>query len=624
MLLEKINYPEDLKALDDIKMPELAEEIRAFLVDSVQKSGGHLASNLGVVELTLALHRVFDCPKDKIVFDVGHQSYVHKLITGRKEGFARLRKKDGISGFTKSDESIYDAFGAGHSSTAISAALGFAEASKLEKSDAFSVAVVGDGAFTGGMVYEALNNCKKDLRLIVILNDNEMSISKNVGRMSKYISDMRLSKNYIKLKHAVAKGLNSLPVIGAGAVGAVASVKDSIKKMLVYDSCFFESMGLRYFGPVDGNDYAKIKIALEEAKRHGGCSFVHVTTKKGKGYEPAEKDSTKYHSVSPSTSEQKTDTPTFSEAFGNALLKLGAHDKRVCAVTAAMCEGTGLHDFCEKYPSRFFDVGIAEAHAVTFCAGLSAAGMRPVFAVYSSFLQRAYDNLIHDVSLQKLPLILGIDRAGLSPDDGATHHGIYDVAMLGALNDASVLCPISTKSMEPMLGYAFNKGGITALRYPKGREDTELCKVFYRSEEDFIKIGAKCAFDKDGSLKHCKYVFIGYGRVIKEAYEAAKLLNEENTDSAGVILLETLGGKEKLCDRIASLVGEDARLVFVEEGIRRGGAGESLQSELYERNGRFMKVLAIDSIPDRADGAEDFYKLCGLDRESLVKAAKEN
>lgn len=622
MLLENINSPEDLKALSDEQMPALSEEIRAFLVDSVLKSGGHLASNLGIVELTLALHRVFDCPKDKIIFDVGHQSYVHKLLTGRRDGFARLRKKDGLSGFTKSDESAYDAFGAGHSSTALSAALGFAEASRLSGSDDYSIAVVGDGAFTGGMVYEALNNCRKDLKLILVLNDNEMSISKNVGRMSKYISDMRLSKNYIRLKRAVSKGLNALPLIGESAVGMVASVKDSVKKMLVYDSCFFESMGLRYFGPVDGNDYDKVKLVLEEAKRHGGCSLVHITTKKGKGYEPAESDSMKYHSVSPKKVEGVS-LPTFSEAFGAAMVKLGAHDKRVCAVTAAMCEGTGLHAFSEKYPSRFFDVGIAEAHAVTFCGGLAAAGMRPVFAVYSSFLQRAYDSLIHDIALQKLPLVLGIDRAGLSPDDGATHHGIYDVAMLGALQGATVLCPISTRSVEPMLGYAYKKGGVSAVRYPKGREDAELCRVFYKSEEDFTKIGTKLAFEKDGSLKHCKYVFVSYGRAVKEAYEAARILNAEQDGSAGVILLEVLGEDARLADKIASLTDKDAALVFAEEGIRRGGAGESLQNELLTRHGRTMRVLAIDEIPDRADGAEDFYKMCGLDREALVKTAKE-
>ncbi len=624
MLIEKVNSPEDLKKLEDGQMPALAEEIRAFLVESVLKNGGHLASNLGIVELTLALHRVFDCPDDKIIFDVGHQSYVHKLLTGRKDGFARLRKKDGISGFTKSDESKYDAFGAGHSSTALSAALGFAEAAKLKGDDSFSIAVVGDGAFTGGMVYEALNNCRKDLKLVLVLNDNEMSISKNVGRMSKYISDMRLSKNYIRIKRAVAKGLNALPLIGESAVGAVASLKDSVKKMLVYDSCFFESMGLRYFGPVDGNDYDKLKLVLEEAKRHGGCSLVHVTTKKGKGYEPAESNSMKYHSVSVKTEQEDVSAPTFSEAFGKALVKLGAHDKRVCALTAAMCEGTGLHDFSEKYPARFFDVGIAEAHAVTFGAGLAAAGMIPVFAVYSSFLQRAYDNLIHDTALQKLPMILGIDRAGLSADDGATHHGIYDVAMLGVLEDAAVLCPISTKSVEAMLGYAYKKGGIAAVRYQKGREDTELCNVFYKSDEDYLKIGTKCAFEKDGSLKHCKYVFVGYGRVIKEAYEAAKILNADSEGAAGVILLEMLGDEEKICRKIASLTSDGAKLIFVEEGIRKGGAGQSIQNALFEKYGRFMRVFAIDKVPDRADDAEDFYRMCALDRESLVNAAKEN
>ena len=289
-----------------------------------------------------------------------------------------------------------------------------------------------------------------------------------------------------------------------------------------------------------------------------------------------------------------------------------------------MCEGTGLGGFLEKFPERFFDVGIAEAHAVTFCGGLAAAGMRPVFAVYSSFLQRAYDSLIHDIALQNLPLILGIDRACLSADDGATHHGIYDVAMLGELKGATVLCPISTKSITPMLGYAYNKGGISAVRYPKGREDKELCDAFYKSEEDFIKIGTKLAFAKDGEIKGAKYVFIGYGRVIKEAYEAAKRLNSEEDGSAAVVLLEVLGDIAALSDKIAALTGDGARLVFVEEGIRRGGAGESLQDMLITRHGRKMRVLAIDDVPDRADGAEDFYKTCGIDRESLLNAAKEN
>lgn len=622
MLLEKINTPRDLKKIDDKQIPDLAAEIRSFLVENVQKSGGHLASNLGVVELTLALHKVFDCPKDKIIFDVGHQSYVHKLITGRRDGFDALRKPNGISGFTKRAESEYDAFGAGHSSTAISASLGFAQAAKLNGSDSFCVAVVGDGAFTGGMVYEALNNCQKDLRLAIILNDNEMSISKNVGRMSKYIGDIRLSKKYINFKRFVSKTLNALPIVGEKAVGAVANVKDTIKKLLVFDSSFFESMGLRYFGPVDGHDYEKTKRVLEEAKRYNGCSIIHVMTKKGKGYEPAQENPTKYHSVSP-TGSVCDNRPTFSQEFGKALTRLAKHNKNVCAVTAAMCEGTGLCAFEEKFGDRFFDVGIAEAHAVTFCAGLSMAGKLPVFAVYSSFLQRAYDNLLHDVALQNLPVILGIDRAGLSPDDGETHHGIYDVAMLASTGKALVLSPISVKSMEPMLTYGASQNKLVGIRYPKGKEDKELVEAFYKSKEQFKKIGVKCAFENDGSLKHCKYVFVSYGRVAKEAYEAAKILNGKEEASAGVILLEIICPFEKTAEKIYSLVDKNAKIVFVEEGIKVGGAGEGIQSLMLEKYSIPVKVCAITDIPDRSNSAEDFYKDCGLDRNTLAAIVKE-
>ncbi len=622
MFLEKINFPDDLKKISDADMPVLAEEIRDFLVDNVMKTGGHLASNLGAVELTLAMHRVFSCPYDKFIFDVGHQAYIHKILTGRKNEFANLRRENGISGFTKRDESEYDAFGAGHSSTSISAALGFAKAARLKKSDSWTVAVVGDGAFTGGLIYEALNNVEKDLKLMVILNDNEMSISKNVGKMSKYISDIRSSKYYIKAKHDISDVLNSLPIVGKSAAGTVKKIKEAAKSLVVYDSNFFENMGLKYYGPVDGNNYAKVKFILEEAKRYGSSCIVHLTTKKGLGYIPAEENPTKYHSVSP-RGVKKSKNQSFSAAFGKALTALAAHDEKICAVTAAMCEGTGLTPFAEKFPERFFDVGIAEEHAVTFCGALSAAGMTPVFAVYSSFLQRAYDNLIHDVELQGAHIVLGIDRAGLSCDDGLTHHGIYDTAFLSQISGATVLSPISSKSIGPMLAYAAKSDGIVAIRYPKGAEDEKLRDVFYKNEADYAKIGVKTAFDKDGSLAFCKYVFISCGRAAAEAVKAAEKLNAENSDSAGVILCEILSGKEFVADKIASLISKDAAVVFSEEGIRAGGAGMQLQSILSEKYGINIKVMAIDTVPDRADSVESFCKFCKIDCDSLISAAKE-
>lgn len=619
MYLEKINSPEDLKELPEETMEPLFREIREFLIEKVSAAGGHLASNLGVVELTVAIHRVFDSPHDKIIFDVGHQSYVHKLITGRREGFDGLRRENGISGFTKRSESEHDPFGAGHSSTSLSAALGFARAAKLTGEGGIAVAVVGDGAFTGGMIYEALNNCEKDLPLVVILNDNEMSISRNVGRMSGYISDLRSSKYYISLKHRVEKLLNSLPYIGESAVGAVAAFKEKVRNAVVFDSNIFERMGLRYYGPVDANDYGKIRLMLEEAKNEGKSCIIHAVTKKGMGYAPAEVDPTGYHAVSASSGSGST----FSRAFGKAICRMAAKDKRICAVTAATCDGVGLDTFSQKYPDRFFDVGIAEEHAVTFCAGLSAAGLVPVFPVYSSFLQRAYDNLLHDLMLQKLPLTLCIDRAGFATDDGSTHHGIYDVAFLSQLEDVTVLAPVATESLEPMMTYAARKEGITAVRYQKGSETVGIREAFYKSPEDFKKLGIKLAFDKNGSLAHCKYVFIGYGRVIYEALEAATVLNAEEADSAGVILMEIVSPKDFVTDKIAKNIGKGARVVFVEEGIKNGGAGMLLQSALLEKYGISIKLRAIESVPDRGELSR-LFEMCRLDSASLIEAVKED
>ena len=425
--LDKINSPADLKSLQEDEIAPLAEEIRAFLVEKVEQNGGHLASNLGVVELTLAIHRVFDIPNDHLIFDVGHQSYVHKIITGRKDQFETLRKGGGLSGFTKRSESECDCFGTGHSSTSVSAGLGFAQADKLLGVDASTIVVLGDGAFTGGMVHEALNNCERNLKLVIILNENEMSISKNIGSFAKVLTKLRLQQGYVNTKAITRKILSAIPFIGKPLLKLLRRIKQRIKDIL-YGSNYFENLGLFYIGPIDGNNEKQVEDALKLAKSCNESVLVHVNTVKGKGYEPAEKDPSKYHGISPKTS--KPQKSSFSNEFGKHLSLLAKNDDKVCAITAAMLDGTGLCSFAEKFPERTFDVGIAEEHALTFACGLAAEGMKPYFAVYSTFLQRSYDNIIHDMALQNLPVKICIDRAGLNASDGPTHHGIYDVAML--------------------------------------------------------------------------------------------------------------------------------------------------------------------------------------------------
>ena len=447
-ILDKIDSPEDLKSLEPEEIELLNEEIRDFLIDNVSRNGGHLASNLGVVELSVAIHRVFDSPKDHIIWDVGHQSYVHKLLTGRRAEFDTLRTPGGISGFVKRAESEHDCFGAGHSSTSISAALGFAEADHLNGSDAYTIAVVGDGAFTGGMIHEGLNNCRKDLKLIIILNENEMSISKNIGQFAKNLSKLRMRPGYFKAKRFTGNVLKHVPFVGKHLFRFALRVKKAFKNMM-YGSNYFEDMELYYLGPIDGNDYESMEKILTEAKKLKESAVIHIKTVKGKGYDPAEESPDKYHGVAPNNTKKKRKTLT--DVFGECVCELAEGDERICAITAAMCDGTGLNGFKEKYPDRFFDVGIAEEHAVTFGAGLAASGMKPLVAIYSTFLQRSYDNVIHDVALQKLPVTLCIDRAGLNSRDGATHHGIFDVAFLSHIPNMTIYTPTTEESLSRLL-----------------------------------------------------------------------------------------------------------------------------------------------------------------------------
>ncbi len=600
-ILNKINSPADLKALPEEAMPALCREIRHFLVEHVKLTGGHLASNLGVVELTVALHRVFDSPEDRFIFDVGHQSYVHKLLTGRREDFSTLRTPGGLSGFTKRTESEHDAFGAGHSSTSVSAALGFAYADKIAGRESFSIAVLGDGAFTGGMVHEALNNCERDLRMIVILNENEMSISRNIGGFAKHIAGIRASRGYHKVKRGTQNVLNSLPVIGKPLYNAVRSTKRFVKNSL-YSSNYFEEMGLFYLGPADGNDYESVRDLLLAAREKGESSMIHLKTKKGKGYAPAEREPNKYHGIPPAGSEP---TVNFSEKAGEYLLSLAERDERVCAVTAAMCESTGLSPFREKYPERFFDVGIAEEHALTFSAGLAAGGMHPFFAVYSSFLQRGYDSIIHDIALQSLGVTLLIDRASLSAGDGPTHHGIYDVQMLSAVPKTTLYAPMSFDSLRLAIEKCAELDTPSAIRYPNSGEIAAITEAFALGGT----LEPKKSFDEPE-----KNVIVTYGKMTAEALKARKSLEAAGIP-AGVVMLEQLMPSRDVAASLVPMLEGAEHVLFVEEAVRAGCVGMMLTDLLHREYPDAVQGVRIDILAIE-DGA-----LCGERGRSLYDSA---
>lgn len=605
--LEKINSPSDLKELSLSETAVLAGEIRSKLIDTLSVNGGHVASNLGVVELTLALHRVFDLPRDSIVFDVGHQCYVHKMLTGRRDNISTLRKHGGLSGFTNRSESEYDAFGAGHSGTSVSAALGIAAANKLSGKDSYSVAVVGDGSFTNGMIYEALNNCSADTpNVIIVLNDNEMSISKNVGAMSSYLSEFSNSRWYIKFKNRVyafclkTKGFGSLFL----SVGRF--LKNLFKKLFMTKN-YFECLGLKYFGPIDGHDQELLELVFEQAKRKKKPTLVHVVTKKGKGFEYAEKSPDLFHSIGGfdpvygKTSPPKYD---FSTCFGEALADLAENNKDVVAVTAAMEQGTGLSLFAKKYPDRFFDVGIAEEHAVTFCAGIAAAGKKPVFAVYSSFLQRCYDQLIHDVAIQKLPVVICVDRAGLVPGDGMTHQGIYDSSFLAGIPGLTVYSPEDYADLRYALKKAVESDSPCVVRYPKGAE----------------RIYDKSGFISRGDVSYCDFgegvpriAVITYGRITGNAAEAARLLAGE----AAVRVIKLLQISPLDIDTVSSLCAEAEAILVVEEGIESGGVGERIAAH-PEKNEKSVRILAVDPEKGFSGNIDELLSDQGLTPDSIA------
>ena len=615
-LLGGIASPEDLKALPAEKMEPLAAELRDYLAYRVTENGGHLASNLGVVEMTLALHRVFNSPADHIVFDVGHQSYVHKLITGRKEQFDTLRQSGGLSGFTKRSESEHDAFGAGHSSTAISAAIGIAEAEYLKGSDAWTIAVVGDGALTGGLAYEGLNNCAHHLRLLIIINENEMSISPNTGRLARHLSKIRASRRYLRTKRVTAKFFRHIPLIGRPIFKFLRWCKRRIKHMF-YRENLFEHMGIRYMGPIDGNNVAAVEECLCHAKQTEHCAILHLKTVKGQGYAPAQENPNAYHGISPKGKAKVAET--FSGVMGNELVALAKENETICAITAAMSCGTGLEPFRCALPGRFYDVGIAEGHAVTFGAGLSAGGMRPVVALYSTFLQRAYDNVLHDVALQRLPLCLCIDRAGLNAGDGATHHGIFDVAMLSGIPGVKIYAPVTMAGLKRSLHEALQRDGLSAIRYPNGGEDPRILQAFYEND---VACDAACVRCFGDTAQEAQISIVTHGRIAVNALEAVSVLRQRGI-AANVLLCEYLAPYDQLASELAPKLGR--HVILLEEEIRYGGFGMTL-SDALQRCGALrgnVCVMATDNGFLTPGKGESVWQAAGLDVEAILQKADE-
>lgn len=566
MFLEKINKPNDIHKIALADFPQLADEIRQFLIESVSRTGGHLASNLGAVELTLALHNVLDFPEDKLIWDVGHQAYTHKILTGRKDAFATLRKEGGLSGFPKRAESDCDAFDAGHSSNSISAGLGYVRARDLLGRKNHVVSVIGDGALTGGMAYEALNNAAElDTNFIIVINDNNMSISKNVGGMSTYLSALRTAEAYTGMKIGVTKAVKKIPKVGTAMVDAVRRTKSSIKQLFI-PGMLFENMGLTYLGPVDGHNMRQMMKLFNEAKRVEGAVVVHVITEKGRGYKPASTYPDRFHGTGPfdiQTGKALTvkKAPTYTDVFAKGMVRLGEENTKLAAITAAMPEGTGLKTFQQAFPDRFFDVGIAEEHAVTFAAGLALGGIVPVVAVYSSFLQRAVDQILHDVCMQKLHVIFAIDRAGLVGADGETHQGNFDLSYLSMMPGMTVMAPKNDWELEAMLEAAVNGDGPYAIRYPKGTACTEFQQFqapILRGKAEILSKGKKAAI-------------LAVGSMVSVCQDAVKLLKEQGIEPTFVNARFVKPLDTALLDELA----EDHQLfVTVEENVKSGGFGE--------------------------------------------------
>mgnify|MGYP000981716097 FL=1 len=588
-MLEKIQKPNDIKKIPADQLPALAEEIRKFIIESLSKTGGHLASNLGVVELTIAMHRVFDLPKDKLIWDVGHQSYTHKILTGRKDGFETLRREGGISGFPKRSESDCDVFDTGHSSTSISAGVGYVRARELKKENYSVVSIIGDGALTGGMAYEALNNAASlKSNFIIVLNDNEMSITENVGGMSSYLSGLRTASAYTDFKMDVTKALNRIPGIGPGMVDAMRKTKSSIKQIII-PGMLFEDMGLTYLGPVDGHNIPQLIKTFQEAKRFEGPILVHVLTQKGRGYEPAMRHPARFHGAGPF--DVKTglpvgkSNPTYTDVFSTVMRKMGDRRKDVAAVTAAMMTGVGLKRFSNMFPDRCFDVGIAEEHAVTFAAALSLGGITPVVAIYSSFLQRAYDQIMHDVCMQNLHVVFAIDRAGLVGYDGETHHGIFDLSYLGSMPNMTILAPKNLWELSDMIKFAVDYDGPIAVRYPRGEAYAGLKE--FRAP---ICLG-KSEVIHEGS----RVALLAVGSMVKMAEEVQKQLKERMDMDAALVNARFVKPIDE--ELLRSFADTYELVVTLEENVKDGGFGERVLAFAEEEDLPFgVEIIAL---PDR-------------------------
>ena len=610
--LKNIKSPSDLKKLNYDQLEVLAKEVRSTLIETVSKTGGHLASNLGVVELTLAIHKEFDSPNDKIVWDVSHQAYTHKLLTGRQDIFPTLRQEDGMSGFTRPDESEHDMFYSGHSSTAASSALGLAAANSMRHDPHRVIAVVGDGAMTGGMFYEALNNAgrTKD-RLIIVLNDNEMSISQNVGSMAKYLASVRAKPEYYRMKAKTDLFLNKIPFCGHKLSKIAFDLKTALKR-LMYSSSWFEDLGLHYIGPVDGHNIKQLCESFETAKKYDKPVLLHVNTKKGKGYEHAEKSPEQFHGISQfdiNTGEPISSGTSFSNVFGDIMCDFADHDDRLCAITAAMSIGTGLNRFSVEHKNRFFDVGIAEEHAVAFALGLSKNGFIPVFAVYSTFLQRSFDQLIHDASLQNQKIVIAIDRAGFVGADGETHNGVFDVSMLRSVPNITVYSPATYDELRHAMQRAvYSENKLVAVRYPRGSQKT-VPECIALSNSDFDIIGQD----------DCELAVVTYGRTFYSCANAYERLMAEGIN----IKLIKLNRIIPVPHEAIAAAAKCKKVVFIEEGIKNGGVGEGFLQSLYEKGFRGDYTLkALDNGFCRQASVSSLMHKYGYDEEGVYELLK--
>ena len=603
-ILDKVDYPKDLKDLNREELRSLASELRQFIIESVSKTGGHLSSNLGVVELTLALHYIYDAPKDKIIWDVGHQTYAHKILTGRKQEMHTLRKKDGISGFPRRTESIYDDFGTGHSSTSISAALGMAESLKKKRSKNKAIAIIGDGAMTAGMAFEGLNHAGSTKNnILVILNDNDMSISNNVGALNNYLAKLLSGKLYGGLKKSGKAVFAKVPPV----LELARKTEEHVKGMVI-PGTLFEEFGFNYLGPIDGHDLDVLIDTLGNIKKLEGPQFLHIATKKGYGYKPAQNDPNKFHGVSKfdtknGVSNNVTEPLTYTKVFAEWILDTASKDNKLCAITPAMSDGSGLNEFAKKYPTRFYDVGIAEQHALTFAAGLSLSGHKPVVAIYSTFLQRAYDQLIHDIAIQNIPMLFAIDRAGIVGADGATHSGNFDISFIRCIPNLVLMAPSNEADCYQMLNLGFNHNGICAVRYPRGESKNQ----YLNKETEPIRFGGAKKIRTGKSI-----AILAFGTIVNTCLEVAEDINATVVDMRFVKPID-----KKMIKEICL---HHNFIVTVEENVVSGGAGSAVLEALSEMQ-LSCKTLVI-GIPDKFfehGSQKEVLKICGLDKNTIKR-----